>query len=106
MKLDLTHDMYLSRRPDRKSRPTPARDRADKPGIRPDPNGSVEQRQAWMRSRQLQPRDPLSFEKFLSIGEYAIACMCKRLEHQQELTSEEWKLFQVCAKAVEGYKKR
>jgi len=68
MKLDLTHDMYLPdpHRRVRKPRPTPARDRADRPGIRPDPNGSLEQRQAWIRSRQI-PEDAPPARKGRSI---------------------------------------
>ncbi len=54
MKLDVTHDMYMPDPPRRKNRPTPARDRADRPGITPDPNGTREQREAYVRSRQLR----------------------------------------------------
>ncbi len=56
MKLDLTHDMYLPDPPRKRSRPTPARERNIDTFA--DPNGSKEQREAWMRSRRVQEDAP------------------------------------------------
>jgi hypothetical protein len=53
-----SHGMYQPDRRARRSRPrpekapTPARER----GVTPDPNGSFEQRCAWMRERQMRRR--------------------------------------------------
>ncbi len=100
MKLDLTHDMYL---PDphkrvRKPRPTPARDRAD----RPVPNGSQEEREDWMRSRQA----PRGKERTLNAIEFAIARTLAQLEGRDDLTQEEQNTLTVCRAAVERYKRR
>ncbi len=104
MKLDLTHDMYLPDPPRKRSRPTPARERNIDTFA--DPHGTREQREAWMRSRQEKPRDKLSFARFLSIGEYAIAHTFAQLEGREDLTEQEQTLLQVCRDAVKGYKKR
>lgn len=107
MKLDLTHDMYLPDPPQRRKRPTPARDR--NLDTFADPNGTREQREAWVRSRQLKKREPLAFDgidPFLTIGEYAIANMYAQLHRQRARDEAEEVLYQICRKAVEGYKSR
>ncbi len=116
IRIDATHPMYLrdpERRAVKKGPPTPgreraaARDRLDRTGpLPPDPNGSRAQREAYVRSRQLQPRSHIAnkFDPYVDIGQYAIARMYAQLKDRTDLSDQEKVLLKICRKAVQGYK--